>query len=284
MTEMQARILVGLAGAIVVLLAVIAGVLLFGGDDEPVAAAPVTTATTSVRFTPLTTTTPPSTSMPTPTTVTTTTPTTTVPTTAPTTTTTAVTSTSAPAGTTTTAPGPCAFVDDLVGPLANHVYLDTDGIGSGVLFGDPPNHVIRILTCLLGEPDRDSGWGDSFSVFGTCPGSEVRGVTWGPLTVLFGDGNTGFAPDGTRHFFNWTYDSVGLPDTLELVFPETLVGLGSTVAEVHAAYPGAEFFDGEPEVGLPPSFSTFDGIYGTFTGTGDADTVRFLSGGPGCGE
>ena len=58
-------------------------------------------------------------------------------------------------------------------PLA----LEPDGIGA-VDFGAAPNAAIAYTTAFLGSPDRDTGWVDSFSEFGTCPPPEVRGVPW----------------------------------------------------------------------------------------------------------
>ncbi len=192
--------------------------------------------------------------------------------------------------TTTTEPDPCAFVEDLRGPLANHVYLGVDGIGALTAFGDDAETTIQTLTCLLGDPDADSGYVDSFSVFGTCPGSLVRGVRWGPLLTLYG--NAMLFDAEPREFYDYRYDAFESPDTLELVFPETGVGLGATIPELEAAYGtdlqvfeddltgGAAFVIGEREV----AGTTVPLIFGTLTSDQPDATVQFIDVGFPCGE
>ncbi len=285
------RILIALLAALVVLVAVIAGVLLFGGDDEE----PDPLAATTVPPTAAPTTLPPATAAPTtPTEATTTTAAATTTTAAPTTTE-APTTTTTSTTTTTTAPtttvaSECAGLEDLQGPIDNFVFLDVDGIGTLTEFGDRDEDVITTLTCLLGEPDEDSGYGDSFSVFGTCPGSVVRGVRWGPLLTIFGDAKLFGSED--REFYNWRYDAFDHEDDLQLTFPETGLGLGTTVAELQVAYGdaveifedeqtgGAAFLIGGREVAGVP----VPEVFGTLTEDPPDGEVQYIESGSFCGE
>lgn len=123
-------------------------------------------------------------------------------------------------------------------PAATGVILGAGGLGI-VEFGAEPNDVIDQLTQEFGPPDQDTGYTPAFSVFGTCPGEKVRGVRWGSLLVLFSDGETGFASEGTFHFFSYRdqlFDIDGRPvESLGLSTAEG-VGLGSTVKDLRAAY------------------------------------------------
>ncbi len=285
------RILIALLAALVVLVAVIAGALIFGGDDdEPVAATTVPTTVPATTLAPTTTGEPTTTTEATTTTTVAETTTTTVAETTTTTEATTTTSTTTTLAATTTAASECAGLDDLQGPIANFVFLDVDGIGTLTEFGDRDEDVITTLTCLLGEPDEDTGYGDSFSVFGTCPGTVVRGVRWGPLLTLFGDTEAFGSED--REFYNWRYDAFEFEDELGLTFPETGLGLGTTVAELEAEYgDDVEIFDdertgegafviGERDV----ANTTVPEIFGTLTGTGADGQVQFIDSGLFCGE
>ena len=181
------------------------------------------------------------------------------PTTVPeaTTTTAGPTTTTTSTTTTTAAPGPTGL--SLLG----------DGLGI-MRFGVDAESAIEFLGGIFGPPTDDSGWIDSFSGFGTCPGTEVRGVTYGPLTVLFGGG----AND--RIFFSWNYFDQGGGDVFGLTTPAG-IGLGATAAEVSATYPTAEFFSDE----LFGDGSRFADLFATMNEDG---AVRYLSGGTGCGE
>ncbi len=283
------RILIALLAALVVLVAVIAAVLLVGGDDEePVAAttvpptvapttlAPTTTAATTTTLAETTTTTVAETTT----------------TAAPTTTTeaTTTTSTTTTLAATTTAASECAGLEDLQGPIDNFVFLDVDGIGTLTEFGDRDEDVITTLTCLLGEPDEDSGYVDSFSVFGTCPGTEVRGVRWGPLLTIFGDGMLFGSED--REFYNWRYGGAGVDDDLGLTFPDTGLGIDTTVAELQAEYGGdVEIFEDERTGGgafligeRQVEEVDFPEIFGLLTDTAPEGTVEFIESGYFCGE
>ena len=197
---------------------------------------------------------------------TTTEPASTTSTTEATTTTEAATTTTVADSTTTTAAATTTTSD----AGQSELLLRPSGVGP-VRFGSRPEPAAEFLRGALGQPTDDSGWTGSFSVFGTCPGTEVRGVSFGPLTVLFGD------PNGSREFYAWMYDAFSSSDLFGLTTPSG-IGLGSTRADIEAAHPSAEFFDDtEP---FPPS-ANFDGFLATFD---DAGVVQYLAAGMLCGE
>ncbi len=160
--------------------------------------------------------------------------------------------------------------------------LTADGIGDA-RFGMDPDEVVAALSAIFGAPDSDSGWVDPFSQFGTCPGTEVRGVVWGDLTLLFGDSSWN-RDDGVRHFFAYHY---GPPAADELRPPGLVtdrgIGVGSSIAELRAAYPDVDIQLGEEGI-APPTFYVSDLVRGYITGDGVSDTVTSILGGVGCGE
>jgi hypothetical protein len=192
-------------------------------------------------------------------------------TTSSTTTTTSTTTTS----TTTSIAQPSTTVAD---PAIEALELSGDGIGTAG-FGADPDGVISFLASYLGPPTNDTGWVDPFTI-GLCPGTELRRVSWGVLTLLFGDASS--VLEGRRHFFGYTYgdqaeigaEPVGLRTTRGVV-------IGSRVVDVRAAYPAADFF---PEDDFfPPSFLVNDALRGFLTGVEDDATVTALIGGDDCG-
>jgi hypothetical protein len=224
-----------------------------GPSDETIA--PLITTTTSTTLAPVVTTPP-----------------TVAPTVAPT-----VPSTSAPASTTTSTTVPATTTTTI--PKAAVLVLRADGLGDA-LFGTDPDQVIAYVSANLGKPTADSGWADPFSAFGVCPGTEVRGVTWGDLTLLFSDDSPIVA--GRRHFFSYllgppfgsTVQPAGMTTTER-------IGVGSTVGELRFTYPDVALFDDEI---AGPSFALANGINGAMTGMGDDELVNFVSAGPRCGE
>lgn len=157
--------------------------------------------------------------------------------------------------------------------------LRSDGLGS-VRFGVAPQSVIDYVTSLLGRPDSDTGYIDSFSEFGSCPGTEVRGVRWGDLLLLFGDDSD--FDDGRRHFYQWQYG----PQTRAPLRPNGPVtdggiGLGATVSQVRAVYPDLVIFD-DPIFG--PGFELEPLLWGTLTSSSPSGRVIALVGGTPCGE
>lgn len=222
-----------------------------GGDDDA--------ATTTLAPIVFDTTTAPATTAP-PTTV----PATTAP---PTTSSTTTSTTAAPTTTSTSVPAAAALV------------LRDDGLGDA-LFGTEPDAVVRYVQAILGAPTADSGWADPFSAFGVCPGTEVRGVTWGDLTLLFSDEST--VASGRRHFFNYSYGPpFGVSIQPEGMRTDTGIGIGSTVAELRVAYPTVRIFP--PDI-ADAYFVVDENFTGFLSGTADTDTVRSVIGGIGCGE
>lgn len=166
-----------------------------------------------------------------------------------------------------------------VPPTADLVLRRT-GLGDAV-FGADAEEVIEYITSIAGRPTSDSGWADPFSAFGVCPGTEVRGVTWGDLLVLFSDES--IVSSGRRHFFAYSYGPpfADTPRPPGMRTPEGIT-VGSSVAELRAAYvdvvisPGDDIFS--------PSFHVSDDLNGFLTGPADTDQVTSILGGVGCGE
>jgi hypothetical protein len=170
-------------------------------------------------------------------------------------------------------------------PVAS-VVLEPDGVGVAP-FGRAADDMVAAISAVLGPPTAETEWMDSFSGFGTCPGTEVKGVSWGDFTLLLGD-DTPFA-SGNRHGYAW-FVGGGAPDEEpQLLVTDEGIGLGSTVAQVKAAYSAnAEITSAadQPELGVA-SFSVGEYptvVSGTLTGTADTDIVTSLEGGAVCGE
>ena len=165
-------------------------------------------------------------------------------------------------------------------PPAAQLVLGQDRLGTA-LFGVEPEAVISYVTAILGPPTADSGWADPNSAFGVCPGTEVRGVTWGDLLLLFSDAS-GVA-SGRRHFFSYT---LGPPfgatiTPAGMATPEG-IGIGSTVADLKRAYPEVYVYGGDDVFG--PYFVVNENLSGFLTGDTDTDTVQSVIGGVTCGE
>lgn len=186
-----------------------------------------------------------------------------------TTTSTTSTTTTAPELTTTTEPSP--GVDALV--------LTTVGIGSAE-FGADPEGVIGYVSSFLGAPTGDTGWVDPFTI-GPCSGNELRQVSWGSLTLTFGDVSN--VVQDRRHFFAYGYGvdgQIGVPPLgLET---DRSITVGSRVIDLLAAYPGV-ILNPEDDF-FAPSFTVNDNLRGFLTGLADDDTVTVILGGIGCGE
>ncbi len=156
--------------------------------------------------------------------------------------------------------------------------LSADGIGEES-FGAEADGVIAYVESILGSPIHDTGW------FGTnglaCVGTEIRYVTWGDLTLGFGDESP--YGSGLRHFTSYTYG----PAAGAFVEPFGLsvagdVSIGDTVDELLAAYPDAVISSDEE---LDASvFNIADGLSGFLTGTTGSDTITSFQGGFSCGE
>jgi hypothetical protein len=255
-------VVVGVAAVLLIALLVFLAVQAFGGDDE---AATTTTFTSTTSD------------------VTTTTEATTTTTTAETTTTEATTTTTAETTSTTEA----TTTTSTLAPLE----LEPDGIGA-VDFGTAPDVAIAYASDSLGPPDRDSGWVDSFSEFGTCPPPEVRGVQWGPdpdgfgyaFTLLFTKAATGHRPAGGEHLFGYDY----FGGEVDLSTPEGLT-VGSTLLEGRTLYPTMDVNESpwDPANGVwvvddNPSDDAH--LAGYATGQSDTDLITSILGGVTCGE
>jgi hypothetical protein len=178
-------------------------------------------------------------------------------------TTTATTSVDGPS--TTTAPGT--------------IILRANGLGQ-VLFGTDPDTVIAAMTSEVGAPWRDTGWMDPLSL-GSCPGTQVRTVQFGDLSLYFGDESR--VATGRPHFFAYSFGpaAAATPEPAGL----TIDGggtIGTTVAALRADHAGLQLYPADPTA--PASFAVADGLTGQLTGTTDADTVTRVQGGIGCGE
>lgn len=164
-------------------------------------------------------------------------------------------------------------------PIAEVVTLDADGIGVAA-FGDEPEAVIAAATELLGEPTEDSGWSEPLDI-SSCPGTQVRRVSWGALSLYFGDEST--IVQGTPHLFSYSYGAAGdlEVEPVGLTTPEG-IGLGATVEYLRAAHPDATVEPGEEGV-IEPSFYVNDTLSGRLTGGVDDDLVTLIIGGDPCG-
>ncbi len=189
-------------------------------------------------------------------------------TTAPVTTTTPTTTTTA-APTTTTTP---AIVE-----------LNDEGLQAGdvwVHFGYGAEDAIAAVTAVLGSPTIDTGWIED----SICPAPTTRTVRWNGLWMLFTTGDTDFWSGGVEHFFTFYYS-----DPTPVIFTTEGIGLGSTVADLEAAYGGplydladSPFVEGE---GLwSYDLQTWTGLWGYTSGLNPTDTVIAINGGRGCGE
>lgn len=164
-------------------------------------------------------------------------------------------------------------------PRPDGLVLLADGFGP-LAFGSTPEAAIEFLTAALGQPITDSGWTDAFSVYGTCPGAEVRGVEWPGLLMLFGDAADEYSPSGDRHFMQWALGWFG-PDPFGLLTPER-VGIGSGVDDVVEAFQDVVLNPAD-EI-LPASFQA-ETDRGTLWGTfDDAEAVQYITAGTACGE
>jgi cell wall-associated NlpC family hydrolase len=262
------------AGLLCVLVALLVGCASSAGPAHPtttttdVTAIPISIPTTVVApatTAPRTTTTQRPTTVPAATTTLPATPTTPSPTT---------TSTVAATTTTTVAPSTTTTL-----PPGSALVLRDNGLGNAA-FGADPDGVIDFVTGYIGKPTVDSGWVDPLSL-GSCPGTEVRTVSWGDLDLYFGDESKVVV--GRPHFFAYSYG----PPFGATIEPAGLltaggIGVGSTVAQLKAAYPAVTI--NPSDATAPASFMISPALTGQLTGVDDASTVTAVSGGFGCGE
>lgn len=169
-------------------------------------------------------------------------------------------------------------------------YLTGGGVGA-VPFGTETDIALLELAllgdpALEGDPDHDTGWIDSFSVYGTCPGSEIRVVRWGNLETFF----TRDVMSDPGEFFTYRVsDPLGDRTDLRLRTAEGLI-LGDDGATLDALY-GSRVDLTYVDIfdlwlfwidGAPPAYYTTLG--GSITGDGVGDIVTSIEAGERCGE
>jgi hypothetical protein len=201
-----------------------------------------------------------------------------LPTTSSTTTSTTSTTTSTTSTTSTTTSTTVAPSTTIADPAVAELLLSGDGIGTAG-FGADPDGVVEYLNSYLGPPSNDTGWIDPLSI-GLCAGTELRQVSWGVLTLLFGDVSE--VVQGRRHFFGYAYGDQGEIGAAPVGLETTRgVAIGSRVVDVRAAYPAATI---NPEDDFtPPFFFVNDSLRGFLTGVTDDATVTAILGGGDCG-
>jgi len=151
-------------------------------------------------------------------------------------------------------------------PAKAAIVLQPDGLGVSQ-FGEQKASVVAALTQALGAPD-DAGTGCELA------GTDVTTTSWEELTVQFADGEF----DSYSVRVNESEEAV-----LELE-TEAGIGIGSTVAQLRAAYGDQIAIPGlPPEFAEPNSFEiSFPGsersILGLLTGTSDdAEITSFVT-------
>lgn len=198
---------------------------------------------------------------------------------APATTTAPATSTTTTSIDTTTTTSTVVETTTTIDPAAQSLVLTGAGIGTAE-FGAEPEAVVSYVSSFLGEPTNDTGWIDPLSV-GACPGTEIRLVDWGILSLVFGDASQ--VTEGSRHFFAYYYGSAGEVGGAPVgLVTDTGITTGSHVTDVKAAYPGVTL---NPEDDFTsPFFYVSDDLRGFLTGLEDDSMVTVILGGMGCSE
>ncbi len=164
-------------------------------------------------------------------------------------------------------------------PRPEGVVLASDGLGL-VPFGTDAQVALDVLTRALGQPVADSGWTDTFSIYGDCPGSRLRAVEWPGLLALFGNAEDGYQhrDAGDEHFMTWRLGAFG-PDPYMLQTAEG-IGVGAGRAEVAEAYPAATFHPATAGEQASVSLATGSGrLVGLFD---EAGVLRMLEAGTRC--
>ena len=198
---------------------------------------------------------------------------------APTTTRASTTTSSTTSTTSTTIEPTTTSVAPTSAVVPSTVPLRTDGF-SGVAFGTDAETAIAAFTAELGAPSEDTGWVEPLAI-STCGGTQARRLSWGALSMLFGDQSPYL--QGSPHFHGWSYgtvDGIGA-EPIGLVTDQD-IGLGDTVAGLRAAYPGVTVTPGEEGL-IETTFSIDGSLGGLLTGDTDGDSVTVLSAGPYCG-
>ena len=155
--------------------------------------------------------------------------------------------------------------------------LSAAGLGDA-LFDADADGVVDYVNSILGIPITDTGWVDATANGIGCPGTEIRFVDWNDLSLFFTDDIT-----AVRHFAAYTYGQA-FASTISPygLATDAGIGVGSTVAELRAAYPAAVILPEDEFSG--PSFEIEPGLRGVLAGTADTDMILSFVGGFGCGE
>lgn len=158
--------------------------------------------------------------------------------------------------------------------------LAGDGVGLAKI-GSDPESVVQYVTSILGSSTADSGWVDP-DTFGFCPGSSVRRVDWGVLSLLFSDGSE--LASGRQHFMGWEYGRLGeIGDEPVGLRTAGGVTLGSPVVDVLGEFPEATLVEGDPDLEQPDQVYVDDSFVAYVSGLTDDDIVTVLFGGVRCG-
>lgn len=199
---------------------------------------------------------------------------------------TTATPTTAPTAFTTTVAPDITVPPPTIDPIVEALTLSVQGIGAAVFSADPDG-VIAYLNTIVGPATADTGWVDPFEI-SACSGTELRVVSWGALQLTFGD----FSPvlEGRRHFFSFRYGTFGYDGSVVTPGDQSPpglvtargVGLGSTLVDLEAAYPGLEINPSDPFV--PDNFVVNDNLRGFLSGLGDDATVVAIIGGADCAD
>ena len=158
-----------------------------------------------------------------------------------------------------------------------------DGLGI-VWFGTDPAATIAAVEAYLGfPPTADTGWVGNL-VYGVCPGTTYRRVSFDGLDLEFADAGYFGAGGSAPQFFTYRY--TGSPPGITPGPPQS-VDVGMTVAALQAMYPGVTLYPGDELFG--PTFrvstaSQYEQLWGQLTGNSATDTVLSVTGGIGCGE
>lgn len=162
-------------------------------------------------------------------------------------------------------------------PTIDAFELSADGLGA-VQFGADPEQSITFVTSVLGAPTADTGWLAPID-FGPCGGTRIRQVSWSQLRLEFGDSSN--VTEGRDHFYAYFYGVEGSSSSQPAGLQTTDgIGVGTTVRELLAVYPGATLFEGDEFVG--PTFVVNDSLAGRMSGVADDDVVEVVIGGIPC--
>lgn len=158
-----------------------------------------------------------------------------------------------------------------------------------VVFGTPYDAARQAFDTALGAPTTDTGRIDPFSVYGACPGDDLRVLEYsgGSLRLFFG---TVDGPATT--FYGWALSRDGRPDQVPqasaLIGDQATFtfGIGTTVATLQEGL-GQTLTVNEGDEMFGPSFRVADqsgGFFGFLESTAPAGQVDGVQAGDACGE